>query len=76
MTKLCGSSDGKCREVREVGMGETGVTLTAECSVGSESGLEKRLIPEVQLGPSATITGCGEGDMEGMKTKKVRFKLN
>lgn len=58
VTKLCWSSDGGWREVKEVGMGETGVTVTAEeCCIGSESGLEILLIPEVRLASSGKIMG-------------------
>ena len=50
LTKLCGSSEGRWREVC---MGEKG----GGCCVGSDGGLEILLIPEVWLGLSGKIMG-------------------
>lgn len=78
VTKLCWSSEGGWREVREVGMGNTGVTVTGdECCVGSDNGLEILLIPEELLASSGKIMGVwirrhGVGEKisdEGLKTQ-------
>lgn len=62
LTKLCWSSDGSWREVREVGRGETGVTVTAVgCCTGSKNRLEILLIPDVWLALSEKITGGDKG---------------
>lgn len=83
VTKLCWSSDGDWREVREVGMGEAGETVAAvECCSDSENRLEILLMPEVWLALSGKITGGYKGRKkkkmsdEGLKTQSKTEATN